>query len=404
MHHKSHFTKLSVYFTFFVDNLSWSIVFPIFAPLFIDPDNKIFSADVSVEVRTVVLGFFLMAFPLAQFFGAPLIGEYADKTGRRRALLFTIFFTLIGLFLSGYAITYKYLSLLFISRLITGAFSGNLSVCLAAIADISESDTHKVKNFGYLSIVAGLSFIIGAYVGGKFSDSQIHPMFNAAFPFWIAGALTLLNFLFVYFGFQETGVIQKNKKFHVFKGVENIRKALRIKNIKRVYLIYLFIIFSWTLMFQFTPVYLIDLYHFSNSQIGDIAAYMGICWAIGSSVVHQLKKMTRFKLLEFSLIAFAVFCILITHTNTVFSFLLVLGFCVLFAGITWPLCTGIISSRADKQMQGKILGMSQSMQSLAMAFSPIVGGVADFFSINLFFWISSLSCFLALIIYLKTNV
>lgn len=404
MRDKTRFTKLAVYFTFFVDNLSWSIVFPIFAPLFIDSENKIFSPEVSVEMRTAILGFFLMAFPLAQFFGAPMIGEYADKTGRRKALLFTIFFTLIGLFLSGYAIAYKYLSLLFISRLVTGAFSGNLSVCLAAIADLSESDVHKVKNFGYLSIVAGLSFIIGAYVGGNFSDSQIYPIFNASFPFWIAGVLTFLNFLFVYLGFQETGVIQKDKKFHVFKGIENIRKALHIKHIKRIYLIYLLIVFSWTLLFQFTPVYLIDLYEFSNSQIGNMAAYMGICWAIGSSIVNRLKKIVRFKLLEFSLIAFAVFCILITYTNTISSFLLILGVCVFFAGITWPLCTGIISSRADKHMQGKVLGMSQSMQSLAMAFSPIVGGVADFFSVNLFFWISSVGCFLALIIYLKTTI
>ncbi|NGX28744.1 MAG: hypothetical protein K940chlam1_00931, partial [Candidatus Anoxychlamydiales bacterium] len=33
----------SILFTFFVDNLGWSIVFPIFAPFFLDPQNVIFS-------------------------------------------------------------------------------------------------------------------------------------------------------------------------------------------------------------------------------------------------------------------------------------------------------------------------------------------------------------------------
>jgi MFS family permease len=72
---KRKITLFSVYFTFFVDTLSWAIVFPIFAPYFLDPHNVLFSASVSTATRTTILGLFLMAFSFGQFLGAPIMGE-----------------------------------------------------------------------------------------------------------------------------------------------------------------------------------------------------------------------------------------------------------------------------------------------------------------------------------------
>ena len=52
-------------------------------------------------------------------------------------------------------------------------------------------------------------------------------------------------------------------------------------------------------------------------------------------------------------------------------------------------------------MQGKILGMSQSMQSLAMAMSPIIGGVVARYFIEFPFLVASLASLIGVIIYLK---
>jgi MFS transporter, DHA1 family, tetracycline resistance protein len=398
-------TKFAIYFTFFADNLSWSIVFPIFAPLFLDVNDQIFSPDVTPELRTTILGFFLMAFPLAQFFGSPILGDYADKAGRRKALLISILFTLVGLLLSGWSIYYKKLTLLFVSRLITGAFAGNLSICLASIADLSTSEGHKVKNFGYLSVTAGLSFIIGAYVGGKFSDPNINDNFNSSLPLLIASCFTLLNLFFVWLGFKETGEISLGKKFDFLEGIHNIQQALKIEKIKSLFFIYFLILFSWLLVFQFTPVYLIQLFNFSNSKIGDVAAYLGVCWAVGSGLLNRILicYFDRLRILEFFLISFMIFCVLIVFPSSTLYFLILLGLSVIFAGVTWPICTSLISSKAKPSDQGKILGISQSVQSLAMAISPLIGGVADFFHAKLFFIIAAFSCFLASIVYFKVK-
>ncbi|NGX64081.1 MAG: Tetracycline resistance protein, class C, partial [Candidatus Anoxychlamydiales bacterium] len=109
----------SILFTFFVDNLGWSIVFPIFAPLFLDPQNLIFSSNISFSTRTTLLGVFLAAFPLAQFFGAPILGELADRSGRKKALVLSIILTFVGYLISAWSIFAHNLIWLFIARVIT---------------------------------------------------------------------------------------------------------------------------------------------------------------------------------------------------------------------------------------------------------------------------------------------
>lgn len=395
----------SVFFTFFVDNLSWSIVFPIFAPFFLDLHNELFSPDFSAAARTTILGFFLAAFPLAQFFGSPLIGEYADRRGRKKALIYTILFSLGGLALSAYSIQAKLLGLLFISRLISGLFSGNLSICLTAIVDISKDEHFKMKHFGYLAVIAGFSFIIGTYLGGKLSDPEVSELFNPAFPLWIATFLTFLNFLFVFFAFKETKKPHDLVKFNFLEGLHNIQKALQIAKIKVIYIIYFLFLFSWNILLQFTPVHLIETFHFSNSEIGDMAAFMGITWAIGSGFVNKflVNRFASLKVLEFSLMAFTLFCAMIIFPKNVATFLLLLGICVILAGVAWPICTSLISSMADESVQGKILGISQSMQSLAMALSPLIA-VVTLIHTGLPFIVAALASLAAGLVYFKVKI
>lgn len=399
-------TLFSIFFTFFVDNLSWSIVFPIFAPFFLDVDNRLFSPEVSEATRTTILGVFLMAFSFGQFLGAPLIGEYADRDGRKRALLVSVFFTLVGLGLSAWSMEAHNLYVLFIARLITGLFASNMSICLACVTDLSEDEKDKAKYFGYLSVFAGLSFVLGAFAGGKLSDKELYPLFSANFPLWLAAGLTFVNFLFLMFGFKETAVIDRSIKFDFFESFHNIKKALRTNKIKRIYALYFLFIFAWTMLFQFIPVLVVARYAFSNSSIGDLALYMGICWAIGSGYLNKwlVRRFHFMRVLEGCLLGFTIFCTAVVFVENMPLTLAVLGVCVLLGGLAWPLCTSLISSVAPREMQGKVLGMSQSVQSLAMAIAPVVGGVAFQVSPNLPFVLGGCGGLLAGIIYWRLKL
>ncbi|MBS0624688.1 MAG: MFS transporter [Verrucomicrobia bacterium] len=372
------FSLPAIYLTFFVDSLSWSIVYPIFAPYFLDPNNSLFSADVPLATRTSILGLFLMAFSLGQFLAAPLIGEYADRHGRKKALVWSVLFTFLGMALTAWSMQINSLFLLFLGRLITGIFASNMSICLACVTDLSENEQAKVKKFGYMSVLAGLSFVIGAFLGGKLSDPTIYPLFSPTFPLWLATFLTLINLLFVVFGFRETSRIDLTVKFDVLESFRNIKRALKTERIKRIYTIYFLFLFSWTMLFQFTPVMVVNRYSFTNSNIADLALFMGVCWAIGSSYLNKmlLRRFTSLQILEFCLLLFTVLSGLIFFTGRIWTTMPVLGLTVIIGGLAWPLCTGVISNAAPREMQGKILGISQSIQSLSMAMAPVIGGVA----------------------------
>ena len=392
---------LSVFFTFFVDNLCWSIVFPIFAPYFLDPANRLFSFETSLETRTTVLGFFLMAFSLGQFFGSPLLGEYGDRHGRKRALCIGILMTLVGLSVSAWSMQKGNLTLLFLSRFATGAFAGNMSICLACISDLSLNERTKVKKFGTMSVIGGISFVVGAFMGGQLSDHFLNPWFTPQFPLYVAAGLTALNYLFVLFGFRETTKVDRSATFDILEGIRNIKEALKTEKIKRTYTIYFLFLFAWTILLQFFPVLMVRKFFFTNSELGDLAIFMGICWAIGSSGLSRilLRFFTSLHILEVCLLVFTLLCVGVVWMKPLFGVLGVLGAALMIGGLAWPLCTGLISGLAPREFQGKIMGMSQSVQSLAMALAPAIGGVAYQGSAGLPFLIAAGASLLAGIIY-----
>lgn len=392
---------LSVFFTFFIDNLCWSIGFPIFAPYFLDVQNLLFSSVVSESTRTLILGFFLMTFSFGQFLGSPVLGEYADRHGRKKGLMLSVGFTFIGLVLTSWSLAYHQLLILFIGRFITGIFAGNMSICLACVTDLSQDETRKVKYFSYFAVLAGLSFVIGAFVGGKLSDPTLSSWFQPAFPMWMAAGLTFLNALFLWFGFTETIVVDQNLKFDFLESFHNIKKALQTEKIKIIYSMYFLFVFSWTVIFQFTPVLVVDKFHFTSSDIADLAIYMGFCWALGSGYLNKIlvRKFSSLKVLEASLFVFMIVSGCIVLPNQILGTVAILGVCVTVGGMAWPLCTHLISSMAPKDMQGKILGMSQSVQSLSMALAPLFGGVIAQVSLRIPFFMAAMSSLIASVMY-----
>ena len=80
----------------FIDLVGVGILIPVLAPLFLDPAASIVPASWSNEARNIALGFLIAAYPLAQFFGSPILGTLSDKHGRKRLLSLSLMGTILG--------------------------------------------------------------------------------------------------------------------------------------------------------------------------------------------------------------------------------------------------------------------------------------------------------------------
>ena len=290
---------------------------------------------------------------------------------------------------------------LFVGRLITGIFASSTTVCLSCVSDLSETEKERVKNFGTLSMLAGLAFVVGAFLGGKLSDDTISSYFSLYLPLWLAAALTFINLFFIILGFKETSVIHPSLRFHFLEAFKHIKIALQTGRIKRIYTVYFLFLFAWTILFQFIPVLTVEKFFYTSSNIGDLALFMGVCWAIGSGYLNQMlvHRFDSMLILEFCLIGFTILCGTVIFPTHVYGVLGIVGLCVISGGIAWPICTGLISNMAPREIQGKIMGLSQSVQSLAMTLGPIIGGLAFRVSLHFPFLVAAAVSLISVVVY-----
>ena len=235
---KKKFSILTIFFTVFLDLLGLGIIIPILPALFYDPFGGILPLNYTYATRTLLIGLLIAAYPIAQFFGAPILGTLADRLGRKRVLLISLIGTFIGYIIVVIGVLQYNVALLFMGRMIDGFTGGNISIAQSAIADVSDEKT-KSRNFGLIGMAFGLGFIIGPYIGGKLSDSTVVSWFTFATPFYLSILLCGVNIVLVVFNFPETfgEQLRRNVKLSVLTGFRNIGKAIKLPNLRTMVIV-----------------------------------------------------------------------------------------------------------------------------------------------------------------------
>ncbi len=375
VHPREERSVIPLILTVFIDLLGLGIAIPVLAVVLLDPHIGILPREATMAMRTISYGLLLASFPLAQFFGAPILGALSDRYGRKPILLLSLFGTAAGYALFGLGIAVNNLLLLFLSRILQGFAGGNLSIALSAIADVSHGEK-KTHNFGLVGLAFGLGLILGPFFGGKLADPRILPWFDYATPFWFASGLTLVNLILCAWIFHETLHSRTHTPITPLSGVRHLIKAFTLPGLRRMFAVIFLTTLGFNFFTQFFQLFLIQRFGFTESDIGDFIAYTGLWVAISQGLLlrpltRRLKPRTIFAWCTFLL--GICFPLLLLPERSAWLYLLV-PFLAVFYGISQPVSTTIVSDMSGARSQGEMMGINQSVQSMGMAIPPIIAG------------------------------
>lgn len=369
---------LVVFLTIFIDMLGIGILIPVF-PQLVTPGSpdSILPNGWTISQGFILLGWLSAAYPLGQFIAAPILGQFADRFGRKPVLTLSITGTAIGYILFAIGLITKNIPLLFASRILDGFTGGNISVAQAAIADIS-TPKNRAKNFGLIGMAFGLGFILGPYIGGKLADPHIVSWFSASTPFWFAAGLSLVNALMVVLLLPETLKVKIKKRLDLSRPFHNIAVAFSRPGLRSVMPTSFLFTAGFTFFTTFFGLVLLNKFGFDQSSTGDYFFYIGLWIAIVQGGITGLvaKKFKDYQVIRVSIFITAI-------SLLAFSFVpageykwlfLIPPFMALGNGLTMAFNSSLISRITPKELQGEALGINASVMALAQSIPAILSG------------------------------
>lgn len=351
-----------------------------------------------------VFGLLLTLYSTFQFIGAPYLGSLSDTNGRKPILLISQAGTLLSwiifacaLLLPDFPIYGFALPLIVIglARILDGITGGNVSTTNAYVADVTTRE-EKSYVFGYLGGISGLGMIVGPAIGGLTASSSIGYLGTLL----VAAGISIITLLTIIFWLKESHPIEKRaprvripfwKSILVLKRIRTINPSPVIRS-----LFTLKAFFSSMMAFYISSIslFLIDLFKFDQEELGIFMFVVGTFLIFNQVVVSKLfvKRFGEFTTLLIGLGLCAIGLTCITLTSNLYLFIGFYYFLNLGLSLSFPTFNALISIHADPQKQGEIMGISESISSLATAIFPVLAAwLYGEIGFNLYYIIASLA-------------
>lgn len=365
-------TLAALYLTYFSDLVAWSIVLLIFAPLLIAKSSPFLPASDDIIRRNLLMGTLLAAYPLTQFFAAPLLGEWSDRFGRKRVLLYTTLCSSISFAIAAGAIFIHSLGLLYFSRLLGGVAGGNITLSQASVIDVTD-ENERGRYMALFSVTGGLAWILGPYVGALLSNSDLVGWFNYTVPFWMIALLFLICFLLLWISFKENTLGGANNRM-IRQSVANLMHIFKLTQIRIPFIVMAMFYLGWFLFISFLSAYLLEKFSLDKAQIGKMFAFLAICFFAGGLVTSQwlLKKFTAKTLIFVPFVLFAATPLVSVFFNHSRDFWWVLAFAGGCQAVVSSCLYTIFAELSGRHDRGKVFGSLNAMMALSLVVTPPV--------------------------------
>ena len=388
--------------------MSWSVtnsspprspLLPIFLVVFIDilgvtiilPLLPFYSQTLGASAFEV--GLLVSVYGLCQLIAGPVLGQLSDRVGRKPVLLVSQFGTFAGFLLLAFSGS---LWLVFLSRIIDGLTAGNIVVAQAYISDVTEPK-NRSRAFGIVGASFGLGFLIGPAISSFLSKFGLQAPILAAAGLSaasIVASATLLQWgkpheVSFRAGLgsspdparsrEVTGAASRRKIEFGFAQLAAFLRDRAVAPLLLEFTAFCVAFVSYISGFAlFAERRLVWQGHaFRVEEVGYTFAFAGfLSLVIQAGLMGRLSaRFGERRLVRVGFICMACGYALLGVAPDVFW---LAGAVVLYTGgssVVRPSLTSLISQNVDARRQGAVLGVSQSLVSLAQVGMPLLAGL-----------------------------
>lgn len=378
----------------FIGALGYSVILPFLVYLIKDFGGN-----------AVIYGIIGAVYPLFQFIGAPLLGSWSDRVGRKRVLLVSQAGTFISwvIFIIAFAVpitnvgsiaTEQYgiialtlpIIILIVARAFDGLTGGNISVANAYLSDITEGK-ERDAGFGKMAATMNLGFIIGPVISGVLSSLPNGKLLTVLLSAFISLAgIFIIQFMLPNVDTKDTADSEPsllkrlfNREQRECRDYKKVRKAggniFKIPHVPFFIILYFGIFLAFNFFYAAFPIYAADMLEWSPSQLGVFFTVLsGVMIFVQGWMLPRLSEKIRdiWLFIAGNILLVACFSLL-----TVKQGIFIYSSAVLFGlgnGIMWPSFLGMLSRIGTKQQQAAIQGFAGGAGSLASIIGMLSGG------------------------------
>ncbi|MBV9332654.1 MAG: MFS transporter [Candidatus Eremiobacteraeota bacterium] len=339
---------LPIYATTLVETLGYTLMIPLLPEIV-----KQYGAS------DVMTGSLLSIPALCSMIAAPVWGKLSDRLGRKRIILIAQGLTLIGYLMQAMAPS---LIWIFISRIISGSGGGALGAVQSYIADVTKEEDRDLA-YSLYGAVFGVAFIIGPVASGFL----IHR--GLAVPFFIAAGIEAITILITIFLLPSS--MQRTSRTSFAESL----KAANVPGVRLVLIRHFLAIFAIVCFLANLALY---LHHVLGSPVSQVGSLLSIAGVVGGAalifvVTPLAKHLGDRRVAQIGLLlSFAAYVGLAFVNDTLAFAALLIGWAIGSAMVE-PTLTALLSVRAKRSERGAIMGVSDSINSVAMILAPAAG-------------------------------
>ncbi len=355
-------TKPAIWFiivTLLLDTLGFGLLIPV-GPKLIE---QLIHGD--GQHAAPYVGILTATYAAMQFVFAPVLGALSDHFGRRPVLLVA----LLGSGLDYFAMALSpNLGLLFVTRAINGMSGASFSVANAYIADVTPPEK-RAGAFGLVGAAFGVGFMLGPLLGGALGELDIR------YPFYAAGAITLINWLYGFFVLPEsldpknraTFTLRRANPVAVFAGLGRYPLVVELA------FAFFFINVAQFGLHTTWVLYTAERYQWSSMDVGFSLFLVGVGAAVvqGGLAGRIVPKLGERRALLIGIfigaLAFAGYGAS-TQGWMIYAIIAVGA----LAGIGQPAGTSLITRTVRADEQGRTQGAISALQTLAQIAGPLI--------------------------------